>query len=129
MIVSTLTPNAEKLLQEILSHRLDNGNCDTDYWAKQFEGRTFAEVSQLRSIFKELSDEEMISVRWSGDGPYILVVLNNGLSYFEIKKENEKSEQREKRLGRFHDIFLIIIGALIGGIVEFLLFKLFGIGG
>ena len=125
----SLTPNAEKLLKEILDNRLDNGNCDTDYWAKRFEGLSFAEDSQLRSTFKELSDSEMIATRWADNIPFILTVLNNGLSYFDIKKENEKKEKKEKRADRRHDIMMLIIGAILGGIVEFLLFKFFGIGG
>lgn len=125
----SLTPNAEKLLKEILENRLDNGNCDTGYWAKRFEGLSFAEDSQLRSTFKELSDSEMITTRWADNVPYVLTVLNNGLSYFDIKKENEKKEKKEKRADRRHDVMMLIIGAILGGIVEFLLFKFFGIGG
>ena len=124
-----LTPNAEKLLKEILDNRLDNGNCDTNYWAKRFEGLSYAEDSQLRSMFKELSDVEMIKTFWASNVPYTLTVLNNGLSYFDIKKENEKKEKKEKRADRRHDIMMLIIGAILGGIVEFLLFKFFGIGG
>ncbi len=125
----SLTPNAEKLLKEIMDNRLDNGNCDTNYWSERFEGLSFAEDSSLRSTFKELSDAEMIATRWADNVPYVLTVLNNGLSYFDIKKENEKKEKKEKRADRRHDVMMLIIGAILGGIVEFLLFKFFGIGG
>ena len=126
---NSLSPNAEKLLKEILDNRLNNGNCDTNYWADRFEKLSFAESSQLRSTFKELSDAEMISILWASNVPYTLTVLNNGLSYFDIKKENEEKEKEEKRSDRRHDIVMLIIGAILGGVVEFLLFKLFGIGG
>ena len=116
----SLTPNAEKLLKEIMDNRLDNGNCDTNYWSERFEGLSFAEDSSLRSTFKELSDAEMIATRWADNVPYVLTILNNGLSYFDIKKE--------KRADRRHDVMMLIIGAILGGIVEFLLFKFFGIG-
>ena len=126
---NALTPNAEKLLKEILDNRLDNGNCDTNYWANRFDNLSNAEDSQLRSTFKELSDAEMISILWASNVPYTLTVLNNGLSYFDIKKENGEKEKEEKRSDRRHDIALLIIGAILGGVVEFVLFKFFGIGG
>ena len=129
MIFTSLSPSAEKLLQEILDNRLENGNCDTDYWAERFENLSFAEESQLRSTFKELSNAEMISTTWADDIPYMLTVLNNGVSYFDIKRKVEENEQKEKRSDRWHDIVMLIIGALLGGLIEFLLFKLFGIGG
>ena len=129
MEFNPLTPNAEKLLKEILDNRLDNGNCDTNYWANRLEKLSFAESSQLRSTFKELSDAEMISILWASNVPYTLTVLNKGVSYFDIKKENEKKEQKEKRSDRCHDIIMLVIGAILGGVVEFVLFKFFGIGG
>ena len=129
MEFNALTPNAEKLLKEILDNRLDNGNCDTNYWANHFEKLTFAESSQLRSTFKELSDAEMISILWASNAPYTLTVLNKGVSYFDIKKENEEKEKEEKRSDRQHEIVLLVLGAILGGVVEFILFKFFGIGG
>ena len=125
MIFTSLSPSAEKILQEILDNRLEN----TDYWAERVENLSFAEESQLRSTFKELSNAEMISTTWADDIPYMLTVLNNGVSYFDIKRKVEENEQKEKRSDKWHDIVMLIIGALLGGLVEFMLFKLFGIGG
>ena len=128
-----LTTNAESVLQEIMDNRLPNGSCNDDYWAKRFEGLEYAEDTQLRSIFKELSDAEMITCNWYDDVPCYLTVLNNGSSYFEMKKAAELQEKKEKRSNRRHDLLMVLIGAAIGavlaGVVEFILFKCFGIGG
>ena len=43
------------------------------------------------------------------------------------KKAAEKEERKEKRSSRWHDVWVAAIGAVFGGIVTFLLFKLFGI--
>lgn len=32
MAFEELSPNAEKLLQEIIEHRLPNGCCDSEHW-------------------------------------------------------------------------------------------------
>lgn len=124
-----LTPNAEELLQEILDHRYENENCDIDYWKNRFHNISAAEDIRLRSVMKELIDAEMIEVLWADNAPYILMVLNNGYSYFEIKKKLEKEEKKGKRSDRRHDVFMLIIGAVLGAFVQFLMFKFFGIGG
>ncbi len=124
-----LTPNAEKLLQEILDHRNENEICDTYYWDKRFDSLDYAADTQLRSIFKELSDAEMISTQWASNGPFDMTILNNGLSYFDMKAEKEKREKKAKNADRWHDLQMIVLGAILGGVVEYLLFKLFGIGG
>lgn len=36
MAFEELSPNAEKLLQEIIEHRLPNGCCDSEHWKKTF---------------------------------------------------------------------------------------------
>ena len=129
MTLTSLTPNAEALLKEILDSQVDNDSFAYDYWKNRFEGLTDSADAQLRSSFKELSQAEMIEVLW-GDGiPDYIEVLSNGLSYFDIKEEKERKEKKEKRANRWHDIMMLIIGAFLGGIVEFLLFKFFGIGG
>ena len=84
--MTTLTPNAEKLLQEILDNRLQSGNCSTDYWKKRFEGLGFMEDSLLRSTFKELSDTEMIAVFWAGNVPCEMVEFRAD-HYAEIEDE------------------------------------------
>lgn len=124
-----LTPNAENLLKEIMDNRLENGSSDPKYWEKRFESLSFADDGQLRSTFKELSDAEMIETHWADNIPYMITVLNNGVSYFDIKKTKEKKEKKDKRSDRIHDAVLLFIGAILGGVVEFLLFKFFGIGG
>ena len=85
-----LSKRAELLLSEILEHRDENGNCDTNYWKNRFEGLSVAEDALLRSLFKELRENEMISTGWADNHPYILLLLAKGLSYFEEKEASEK---------------------------------------
>lgn len=127
--MTSLTPSAEKLLREILDVCQSHHGHDPQYWQERFDRLSFEEDALLRSTFKELSDAEMIKTMWADDIPYELVVLNNGASYFEIKAQEEREKKKEKRSGRKHDVMLILIGAILGGLVEFLLFKLFEIGG
>lgn len=125
----SLTPNAESLLREIMTVCQQHGSMAADYWVNRFDKLSFEEDALLRSTFKELSDANMIEARWASNIPYMLTVLNNGAAYFEMKAQKEKDSKKEKRSGIMRDIILLLIGALFGGLVEFLLFKLFGIGG
>ena len=94
----SLSPNTEKLLQDILDHRLDNGFCDVNYWAKRFEGLNFADDALLRNQFKQLEDAEMITTQWASDVPWVIIVLENGASYFKQKRKLEKKAKEEKEL-------------------------------
>ena len=80
MAFEELSPNAEKLLQEIIEHRLPNGCCDSEHWKKRFENLSFDEDARIRSLFKELREQEMISVQWADNYPYFLVLLDKGYS-------------------------------------------------
>lgn len=93
-----LTPNTERLLREILDHRLENGTCDIGYWAKRFEGLSFADDALLRSQFKQLADAKMIQTQWADDVPWVIIVLENGASYFDQKEKIEKRKKEEKEL-------------------------------
>ena len=84
-----LTKNAEELLKEILEHRQSNGNCDTAYWRERFESLSVADDALLRSLFKELKEADMISTSWADNYPYILLLLNKGISYFDEKSLHE----------------------------------------
>lgn len=84
-----LTMRAEDLLKEILEHRLSNGNCDTEYWRERFESLSVADDALLRSLFKELKEADMISTSWADNYPYILLLLGNGISYFDEKHMSE----------------------------------------
>ena len=87
-----LTKRAEALLKEILEHRLSNGNCDTEYWRERFESLSVADDALLRSLFKELKEADMISISWASNYPYILLLLGNGISYFDEKQLSEDSQ-------------------------------------
>lgn len=47
----------------------------------------------------------------------------------EWYKEQEKQEKKETRSARWHDFRMVLLGAVLGGLVQFILFKFFGIGG
>lgn len=86
-----LTKKAEDLLKEILEHRYENGNCNVSYWKERFENLTTGDDMLLRSLFKELSESNMISVGWADNYPYILTLLGQGTAYFdEIAREDER---------------------------------------
>ena len=87
-----LSRMAESLLREILDHRDERGNCDTTYWQQRFDNLSVSEDALLRSLFKELREEDMISVDWADNCPYILLLLAKGLSYFEEKELSENSK-------------------------------------
>ena len=123
-----LTKGAELLLQEIIEHRSDNGIVDADYFFNKFETMNVAEDDLCRSCFKELSDYDLVITRWADNGPYMINLTSGGLEYFEQKKAAEKEIKKERRSSRWHDVWVAAIGAIFGGIVTFLLFKLFGIG-
>lgn len=89
-IMKRLQNRAENLLREILYNRDEKGNCNSDYWKQRFENLSIAEDAAIRSLFKQLREAEMISVSWADNYPYYMVVLANGLSYFdEIDSEGE----------------------------------------
>lgn len=97
-----LTSNAESLLQEIIDHHYKDTDHGNDYWYHRFDGLDYAEDTLLRSTFGELEDAEMISAFWSDNVPSI-TLLNNGISYFEMKMKKEKHEKAEKRAERIHN--------------------------
>lgn len=86
-MVNNISIKAEELLNEILDHRDNNGNCNTYYWKDRFESLPMSEDAILRSLFRELQEADLISVRWADNYPYILFVLGNGVSYFEEKQK------------------------------------------
>ena len=96
-----LSKRAEELLKEILEHRDNEGNCISNYWEERFEKLSMAEDVILRSLFKELIENEMISVMWADNYPYIIFVLANGISFFEEKKM-EQVENGESYVNNFY---------------------------
>ena len=86
MAFEPLSSNCEALLDEIITHRDEQKNCDLPYWQHRFESIHGSEEDALRSQFRILREREMISVLWSSNVPYRLSVLDNGLSYSEMKE-------------------------------------------
>lgn len=83
-----LSSESVKLLREIIEHRDENGNCNSQYWKDRFEKLSVSEDALLRSSFKELREAEMVSVNWGDDYPYLIFLLAKGKSYFD-EKENQ----------------------------------------
>ena len=42
---------------------------------------------------------------------------------------HEKERRDESRSKTLHDLLLVVVGAIVGGVVEYILFHFFGIGG
>ena len=126
-MINILTKGAESLLQEIIEHRNENGIVDADYFFNKLEAMNQADDEIYRSCFKELSDYNLAKTHWADNGPYMISLTSAGMEYFEQKKAAEKEERKEKSSSRWHDVWVAAIGAVFGGIVTFLLFKLFGI--
>lgn len=82
-----LTAREEALLKEILEHRLPNGHSDSSYWEKRFNDPALTHDSEtmLRGTFGKLKKKGMIKTMWADDFPYLIDVLDDGLTYFEDK--------------------------------------------
>ena len=123
-----LTNGAEALLKEILTQRNEKGVVNVMYFINKFNEMDYSEDTLYRSCFKELSDNDLVVTHWADNGPIMITLTSSGLEYFEHKKKEEKEERKEKRRSLWRDILMAAIGAVFGGLVTFLLFKLFGIG-
>ena len=77
------------------------------------------ELLCMRGVLQDLEIDNANAYSIIGD----FSIFNNWV------KEQEKNKKKEKRSSLKRDILLLAIGTVFGGIVEFLLFKLFGIGG
>ena len=56
--------------------------------------------------------------------------LTGDFSVFdEWLKEKDRQKKKETHSDRWHDVRMVVLGAFLGGLVEYLLFKIFGIGG
>jgi len=124
----TLTDGAEKLLKEILDQRNEKGAVNVMHFIEKFNQMDYQEDSLYRSCFKELSDNDLINTHWADNGPIMITLTSSGIEYFDRKKKAEKEERKDKRRSIWRDILMAAIGAVFGGIVTFLLFKIFGIG-
>lgn len=113
-----LTPNAEALLEEILSHRDTAGNCNSGYWKKRFENLSFAEDSRLRSTFKELIEQEMVWVRWADNYPYNMAVLNAGEAYSTQKARYEKTQKTAVRRTWVQCLLSGIVGVFLTLLIQ-----------
>lgn len=127
-MICDLTKGAEALLEEIITERNEKGVVNVVYFINKFNEMDFSEDTLYRSCFKELSDNNLVVTHWADNGPIIITLTSSGLEYFECKKAEEKEKRKEKRRSLGRDVLMAAIGAVFGGFVTFLLFKLFGIG-
>jgi len=97
-----LTRRAENLLKEIMDHRNEKGVCDTLYWKEQFNSLSVSEDTMLRSLFKELEDANMIAVKWADNYPYIILLLGNGIAYFEEKESLDDEKTKNTNVNNFY---------------------------
>lgn len=106
-----LTANCELLLNEIIEHRDTKGNCDLEYWENRFKQLSFSEDAVLRSQFGILKERNMISIQWASNVPYVLLILEEGLSYFNHKRyielwNNTITQERESLKHKDYDVFI-----------------------
>ena len=80
-----------------MDHRDEKGNCDLKYWEKKFNDYSFTETSLYCDGFRELKNDDLITVKWAEGCPYILFPTNKGLSHFEQKKQAERMKRKEKQ--------------------------------
>lgn len=80
-----LSSGSERLLKDIMEHRNEGGSCDLNYWEQRFDEleTEYDKEELLRSQFGTLKDKKMISVYWGDNVPVDLVVLDNGVAYYE----------------------------------------------
>ena len=109
-----LTPNEEKVLKEILNHKLDNGMADNNYWDRRFQQIKGQDEWTLRNILGSLCDKGLISIPMWPDGVPIINLKNEGLEYFNIKELNKKEKKKEEHRSFRREIAIAIISALIG---------------
>ena len=76
-----ISEKAEELFQEIINNINKNA-----YWEKRFETLNSSEDIALRTLFKELVDENFIKVYWADNIPYHIEILSNWQTYFNKKK-------------------------------------------
>ncbi|MCR5803731.1 MAG: toll/interleukin-1 receptor domain-containing protein [Clostridia bacterium] len=102
-----LSNNCEKLLREILDNRNPDGSCDLSHWEERFDALNISEDIELRSQFGKLKERGMIFVKWADNIPYLLSVLEDGLSYFELKDlYSPNTEKLEGKLRKKYDVFI-----------------------
>lgn len=58
MAFEELSPNAEKLLQEIIEHRLPNGCCDSEHWKKRFENLSLMKMPGFVACSRNLENRK-----------------------------------------------------------------------
>ena len=91
----TISKEALRILEEVI----DNESVQ-DYWKSRFDNLDIREEEILRGCFKELTDSNLIYVRWADDYPYHIQVLKDGYLYKTRKEEKEDKDmsQFEKEL-------------------------------
>ncbi len=73
---NTISPEAKNVLDEIISNEHNS-----DYWKNRFNGLSRKDDAILRGCFKELKENQLISVSWADNIPYIINVLKDGYLY------------------------------------------------
>lgn len=102
------------MLDEIISHRNENNNPDTNYWRTRFENMSPDVDAVIRSQFQELKDRRMITVFWADNVPAEMQILNNGWAYGADIKKQENDKRTEKKREFWRTLIVGVISAIIG---------------
>ena len=94
-----LTKEVNDLLLEIWDHRLANGNCDSTYWKCRFDqvSNNDYEDTLLRDRFGKLQEAKFINVLWADDFPYLIRLLDSGVSYIVNREKMMRSNKMIQR--------------------------------
>ena len=112
-----LSIGAENLLEEIIAHRNENNNPDTNYWRIRFKNMGLDASAVIRSQFSELQEQRMISVFWANNCPCEMKILNNGWAYGADVKKQENDKRSEQKSEFWRTLLVGVISAIIGVIL------------
>lgn len=98
--MNEISIEAEQLLNEIISHE-----SDFNYWSERFKGLNLKDDTILRGCFKELIDNNLISVFWADNMPCYIQVLKDGYLFEKHKKkQKEKDVEITNQMNNFQNI-------------------------
>lgn len=102
----------ERDLNEIIE--LSNNGCDPVHQSQ---------TNLTEADIRFLSAKGLISMQPAGDDLFYMILKPEGITYFSDQKELHKKEQQEKadkRKDRIFQVLLVLIGAVVGMILDHL---------
>ena len=101
-----LTKNCEELLRIILEHRNEQGVVDVDAINDIYDRSSASEQTLFRDRLRILQDKKMLSCFWADDKIYRLVLLENGISYFDSYEIQNIDQRTVKMQQKEYDLFI-----------------------